>query len=352
MVFCLQRNSAAGAYDLSLDSAAAFGTVKSRWKEKACEEPLSGFSISSLESEGLKVVTVHMYNPYVADEVLRRFLSRYGEVLSEARWLRDGHGIWTGKRQFRVQLKKEARGFEGFLHPPALFAEVSFMWENRPSLQGVSGRSKDLCRGSSGRPGSSASQEPTEEGQGPEQREQTGVEVETSESSVAPAQQEGGPEAGGVEKVVECMKKAVAGFGRGRRPREVDKPGEISSGDGGEEGGVVAKGKKKKRAKKKEVEELAFQVAQTLSGLPPSGFPTSLAGFQEGEAGAGPAGVGQEVVMDEDLGGVFSLERVELQLSPASEGGCFGPWDAGGGTGDDGTMDKFRLEGGEGEGVI
>ncbi|KAJ8335383.1 hypothetical protein SKAU_G00387250 [Synaphobranchus kaupii] len=91
-------------------------------EEKAGEEPLSFFSLSSLERKGLKVVTIHIYNPYVGDETLRSFLSRYGEVQPGGRHLKDGYGIWTGKRPFRVLLKEDPQGFDGLLNPPAFFS--------------------------------------------------------------------------------------------------------------------------------------------------------------------------------------------------------------------------------------
>ncbi|KAJ8335375.1 hypothetical protein SKAU_G00387170 [Synaphobranchus kaupii] len=211
-----------------------------------------------------------MYNPYVGDEALGRFLARYGEVFPGVRYVRDGYGIWTGKRQFRVRLKKDPQGFYGLLHPPAFFSlgadrgilfysgqpvycrkcrafghladvckeevrcrncnEVGHAAQACPNpkkchacgcadhlFRECPGTVRTYAEAAAGRPGPSASQEPTEEGQGPEQMEQTVVEVGTSEPLVAPAQQAGGPEEEGVESMVECMKKEVAGLGKGRR---------------------------------------------------------------------------------------------------------------------------------------
>jgi len=42
-------------------------------------------------------------------------------VLPGVKEIKDALGIWTGKRQFRVKLKDDSKGLDGFVHPPAAF---------------------------------------------------------------------------------------------------------------------------------------------------------------------------------------------------------------------------------------
>uniref|UniRef100_A0AAQ4PYJ5 CCHC-type domain-containing protein n=1 Tax=Gasterosteus aculeatus aculeatus TaxID=481459 RepID=A0AAQ4PYJ5_GASAC len=63
-----------------------------------------------------------MYNPYVGDETVISWLSRYGKVESAVRYLRDSFGIWSGRRQFKVLLEDNPGGGGGLRHPPAYFS--------------------------------------------------------------------------------------------------------------------------------------------------------------------------------------------------------------------------------------
>ena len=121
-VFCMQVNLAVRGFDVSFVSGVAFEAAMKRCKEAEDEEPLCSFNVESLERRSFKVVTTHLYNPYVSDEMVAGFLSRYGKVQSGVRYLRDEDGIWTGKRQFRVLLNEDPDGFDGLEHPPAYFA--------------------------------------------------------------------------------------------------------------------------------------------------------------------------------------------------------------------------------------
>ncbi|KAJ8358978.1 hypothetical protein SKAU_G00155030 [Synaphobranchus kaupii] len=112
-VFCLQKNGAVQAFDLSLGSSASFESVKKLCEERSEQEPLSSFVVTSLERRNFKIVTTHVYNPCVGDEVIGNFLSRYGQELPGVRYLKDSYGIWTAKRQFRILLKEDLRGHDG-----------------------------------------------------------------------------------------------------------------------------------------------------------------------------------------------------------------------------------------------
>ncbi|XP_055740291.1 zinc finger CCHC domain-containing protein 3-like [Salvelinus fontinalis] len=70
----------------------------------------------------MRVLTVHMFNPWVTEETLVCYLSRYVTILPGVRNIKDALGIWTGKRQFRVLLKEDESGHGGYRHPPASFS--------------------------------------------------------------------------------------------------------------------------------------------------------------------------------------------------------------------------------------
>lgn len=95
-VYCLQRNMAAEGYDLSLNSEALYRRCMDTCKEKAASEPFSNFQVYPLCRLDLKVITVHVYNPYVGDDSIGAFLGRFGKVSPGVRYLRDGYGIWSG----------------------------------------------------------------------------------------------------------------------------------------------------------------------------------------------------------------------------------------------------------------
>lgn len=121
-VFCLQRNMAAEGYDLSLNGEALYRRCMDTCKEKEASEPFSNFQVVPLCRLDLKVITVHIYNPYVGDDSIVAFLGRFGKVSPGVRYLRDGYGIWSGRRQFRVALNRDPEGADKLVHPPAYFS--------------------------------------------------------------------------------------------------------------------------------------------------------------------------------------------------------------------------------------
>lgn len=67
-------------------------------------------------------ITVHMYNPFVADKDVQAFLSRYCSSVSAGVKMRGRFGIWNGKRRFLARLKVDPTAPGGLLHPPRSFA--------------------------------------------------------------------------------------------------------------------------------------------------------------------------------------------------------------------------------------
>lgn len=120
-IYCMQGNGGEGAYYVTfclfLDYCRAYAAAR----EHAGAEPLCDFTVELMQKNAVRVVTVHTCNPFVEDEVLIYFLSRYTKVILPAKYLRDDMGIWNG-RQFRVELYEDASGYDGFRHPPAYFS--------------------------------------------------------------------------------------------------------------------------------------------------------------------------------------------------------------------------------------
>lgn len=120
-VFCLQWNAAESGYDLTLHSQVSYDRVLATCTAKADLEPFSLFRLEPLGQRSARIVTVHMYNPYVGDAAVALFLSRYGKVDKPVKYLRDSYGIWSGRRQFRVLLGDDPDSSDGLRHPPAYF---------------------------------------------------------------------------------------------------------------------------------------------------------------------------------------------------------------------------------------
>ncbi|CAG5865167.1 unnamed protein product, partial [Menidia menidia] len=117
-VFCLQWNPADNGYDVTLHSQVMYDRLLMTCKAKAESVPFSLFKVEPLGQRNVRVITVHMYNPYVSDAALAVFLGRYGKVDKPVKYLRDNYG----RRQFRVLLGEDPESGDGLRHPPAYFS--------------------------------------------------------------------------------------------------------------------------------------------------------------------------------------------------------------------------------------
>ncbi|MBN3317972.1 ZCHC3 protein, partial [Atractosteus spatula] len=66
-------------------------------------------------------LTVHVFNPYMAEEDIVSFLKRFVDVQDEGVKLLDKKKYWSGKRRYRVRFRFSAQASDGLLHPPASF---------------------------------------------------------------------------------------------------------------------------------------------------------------------------------------------------------------------------------------
>lgn len=120
--FCIQMNLVARFVDVSFDSEEHFLLFWDRYKLNSKKAPLKDYAAESLWNRNFRVVTVHMFNPYANDWDIKVFLEKYCDVMDDAVLQRDQLGIWNGKRQFKVLLRQDPKGYDGYKHPPANFS--------------------------------------------------------------------------------------------------------------------------------------------------------------------------------------------------------------------------------------
>jgi len=119
-LLCLQQNAANRSYDVTFTTGVRMEEAHGLARQQA-SGVLKSFYVSSMCRNNFRVITVHMYNPWVSEETIRYFLGRYVTVLPGVKEIKDALGIWTGKRPFRVQLKEDTKGLDGSVHPPGHF---------------------------------------------------------------------------------------------------------------------------------------------------------------------------------------------------------------------------------------
>lgn len=120
-IYCLQQSTASKHYDVTFCTGQKAEEVRKRCIGEDDEE-LRKYSVTPLYRNDYRILTVHMYNPWVTEETIKYFLGRYVTVLPGVRKIKDGLGLWTGKRQLRVKLRVDAATDDGYCHPPAVFS--------------------------------------------------------------------------------------------------------------------------------------------------------------------------------------------------------------------------------------
>ncbi|KAK3545191.1 hypothetical protein QTP70_001790 [Hemibagrus guttatus] len=99
-------------------------------------------------------ITVHFYNPFVADEDIRIFLRRFCSSVSSGERVQGRFGIWNGKRRFLAKLRVDPSAPGGLLHPPGGFSIGPHRWflyyPSQPLYCrrcGALGHTKEKCSG-------------------------------------------------------------------------------------------------------------------------------------------------------------------------------------------------------------
>uniref|UniRef100_A0A8C9RRV9 CCHC-type domain-containing protein n=1 Tax=Scleropages formosus TaxID=113540 RepID=A0A8C9RRV9_SCLFO len=108
-VICIQLNNLLRFFDVTLTTELCF------------KKMIENCRTFNRWVNNQRIVTVHVFNPFISAESIREFLQRYVEVLPGYKDMRDELGLWNGKRQFRIRLLPDPQGFDGFRHPPATF---------------------------------------------------------------------------------------------------------------------------------------------------------------------------------------------------------------------------------------
>ncbi|KAL6475097.1 hypothetical protein MHYP_G00161370 [Metynnis hypsauchen] len=117
---CAQRNNAARFFDVAMSTEEGYQRVLERGVDVS-DHPLGrNFDLYPLGHNGRRMVTVHLFNPFVTAEAIRTFLRRYGGVQPGETMVRDELGIWNGRRQFMMEFREDGKG--GLTHPPAYFS--------------------------------------------------------------------------------------------------------------------------------------------------------------------------------------------------------------------------------------
>lgn len=103
-IYCLQTNRQEKCFDVTLNTVELYKAVMEKIGKSDKVGIMGRFNVISLDRPNFRVITLHMFNPFVTDEALMCFLAKYADVLTPARYIKDGVGLWTGKRQLQVLL--------------------------------------------------------------------------------------------------------------------------------------------------------------------------------------------------------------------------------------------------------
>lgn len=120
-IFCLQDFPSAGFVDLTFVSPLKCSTFFEICSSNRDHPAIQFLRIIPLFRQVKVPLVVHMYNPWVAEQDVKTFLSRYCSYVSEGEALRDKYGIWSGKRKYRVTFKED-KDTGAISYPPGSFA--------------------------------------------------------------------------------------------------------------------------------------------------------------------------------------------------------------------------------------
>lgn len=121
-VLCLQDFAGTGFLDITFAAFSDCSAFFDQCSRQSEEEVILGLRLVPLFAMDEVPLIVHMYNPFVTDEDIRAFLSRYCSSVSAGEKIRGRFGVWNGKRRFRVKLKVDPAAPGGLLHRPGSFS--------------------------------------------------------------------------------------------------------------------------------------------------------------------------------------------------------------------------------------
>ncbi|KAK2912140.1 hypothetical protein Q8A73_006253 [Channa argus] len=88
-VFCIQWHQQATGYDVSFVSAETHQAVTARCARLANKHPLNLCEVVNMDRPNFRILSVHMFNPFMTDLALKEFFGRFSDVVSAARYVRD-----------------------------------------------------------------------------------------------------------------------------------------------------------------------------------------------------------------------------------------------------------------------
>lgn len=118
-IFCLQDPSR-GIFVLTLGTVGACRTLYDRLKTNQGNPVLDRMKFIMLYEIETPVV-VHIFNPFVSNADIILFLSKYCTEVRFSHGVRNCCNLWSGKRKFFVQWKRDAESVGGQVHPPSSF---------------------------------------------------------------------------------------------------------------------------------------------------------------------------------------------------------------------------------------
>ena len=121
-IYCCQRNAGQRCFDVTLMTEDVYRRLVQVCQLNAEAALLKLFNFQPLWKENFRVLTVRMFNPFVESSKVEDFLERYCDGEPTYRKVYDELGIWTGLRQYRVYLRSDESGVDGYRHPPASFS--------------------------------------------------------------------------------------------------------------------------------------------------------------------------------------------------------------------------------------
>ncbi|KAK1162738.1 zinc finger CCHC domain-containing protein 3-like [Acipenser oxyrinchus oxyrinchus] len=96
--------------------------VWSYLKKNESELPFSLFVCEPIFLQEMRIVNVHLYNPYVPAEDVSTFLGQFCNVIRPPTKSLDEFGMWTGTWKVWVRFRPCKEGYEGVRHPPSSFS--------------------------------------------------------------------------------------------------------------------------------------------------------------------------------------------------------------------------------------
>ncbi|KAK2912149.1 hypothetical protein Q8A73_006262 [Channa argus] len=123
--FCIQWHQQATGYDVSFVSAETHQAVTARCARLANKHPLNLCEVVNMDRPNFRIISVHMFNPFMTDLASKEFFGCFSDVVSAARYV-GNHKVsgpvvdssrFCCTQMFPVLLHPDAEGVEGLQHP-------------------------------------------------------------------------------------------------------------------------------------------------------------------------------------------------------------------------------------------